>query len=61
MVVNEHGQPMEVIIPWENYLEIEELLGLDLDELAIDDLRQGRSDRKQRKGDAYLNLRLIHT
>jgi hypothetical protein len=41
LVVDDQGMPTEVIIPWKEYREIEELLGLDLDVDARDDLRQG--------------------
>ena len=45
-----------MIIPWVQYQQISEILGLDLDEEAIEDLRQARRDRATKKRDAYLNL-----
>lgn len=56
IVVNEHGKPMEVIIPWNEYKEMEELLGLDLDDAAISDLEQARKDRAKSGKDTYLDL-----
>jgi len=56
LVVDKHGMPMEVIIPWEEYREMEELLGLDLDKAAINDLKQAQSDRAKGKKEAYLDL-----
>ncbi len=56
IVVDEKGKPTEVIIPWRKYKEIEELLGLDLDKRAIQDLRQAQKDREQGKKDVYVEL-----
>ena len=50
---------MEVIIPWNKYNEIEELLGLDLDKSAIEVLKQAQIDRTSKKKDAYLELDTI--
>ena len=59
LVVDEHGNPVEVIISWEEFQEIEEVLGLDLDDAAIDDLRQARRDREAHNADAFLDLEAI--
>ncbi len=59
IVVVENGKPMEVIIPWNEYNEMEELLGLDLDKSAIEDLKQAQKDRTSKKKDAYLELDTI--
>ncbi|MGB2770602.1 MAG: hypothetical protein WBC88_12830 [Candidatus Zixiibacteriota bacterium] len=56
IIVDEKGKPTEVIIPWKEYKEIEELLGLDLDKKAIKDLKQARKDREEGKDDAYVDL-----
>jgi PHD/YefM family antitoxin component YafN of YafNO toxin-antitoxin module len=56
IVLDEKGKPTEVIIPWKKYKEIEELLGLDLDKKAIQDLMQARKDREKGKKDAYVEL-----
>jgi len=44
IVVDEHGQPLEVIIPWVQFCELSEALGLDLDAETIADLREARHD-----------------
>lgn len=56
LVVDEQGTPVEVIIPREAFRDLEEALGLDLDEAAIDDLEQARRDREAGKSDAFLEL-----
>ncbi len=49
IVVDENGVPQEVIIPWAQFCELSEALGLDLDEEAVADLRATRKDWE--KGD----------
>lgn len=44
IVIDEHGAPQEVIIPWAQFCELSEALGLDLDEEAIADLREAKRD-----------------
>ncbi len=44
VVVDEHGVPQEVIIPWAQFCELSEAMGLDLDEEAMGDLRAARED-----------------
>lgn len=56
LVVDEEGHPQEVMISWAQYQQISEMLGLDLDEEAVEDLRQARQDRATKKRDAYVNL-----
>ena len=56
IVVDEQGEPQEVIIPWDEFQEIAEILGLDLDSEALDDLRQAREDREIGNQDAYIDL-----
>jgi PHD/YefM family antitoxin component YafN of YafNO toxin-antitoxin module len=56
LVVDEQGKPQEVILPWEEYLQIEELLGLDLDEAALADLRQAAKDREEGTPGAFVEL-----
>jgi PHD/YefM family antitoxin component YafN of YafNO toxin-antitoxin module len=56
LVVDEQGDPQEVIISWKQYQEIIEMLGLDLDEEAIADLHQARRDRMTQNRDAYVSL-----
>ncbi len=59
LVVNEAGEPQEVIITWAQYQEIVEMLGLDLDEEAVGDLRQAQRDRARGNRDAYVALESI--
>lgn len=56
IVVDEQGNPQEVIIPWDEFQEIAEILGLDLDLEALEDLRQAHEDRESGKRDAYVDL-----
>jgi hypothetical protein len=55
-IVDEQGNPKEVVITVEDYRKIEELLGWDLDKEAVRQLDLARSDRESRKKDAYLDL-----
>ncbi len=55
-IIDEEVHPQEVVIPWEQYRQIAEVLGLDLDEEAIADLQQARRDREMRNRDAYVDL-----
>lgn len=52
-VIDDQGNPKEVIIPFEDFQMIEELLGLDLDQEAIEDIRQARQDREEGNKEAY--------
>ena len=54
MVVDDQGRPQEVIISWEMYQKISEMLGLDLDEEAVADLRQAQRDRGMKNQGAYV-------
>jgi len=56
LVIDEHGKPREVILPWEEYRKIEEVLGLDLDDEAISDLEQAARDREAGTADAFVEL-----
>jgi len=56
MVVDDQGRPQEVIISWEMYQKISEMLGLDLDEEAVADLRQAQRDRGMKNQGAYVGL-----
>ena len=55
-IVDERGNPKEVVILLEDYRKIEELLGLDLDDEAVRQLRKARKDRESGNKDAYVNL-----
>ena len=55
-IVDERGNPKEVVILLEDYRKIEELLGLDLDDEAVKRLREARKDRESGDKDAYVDL-----
>lgn len=55
-IVDEQGNPKEVVILFEDFKKIEELLGLDLGEKAVTDLLEARKDREEGKVDAYMDL-----
>jgi PHD/YefM family antitoxin component YafN of YafNO toxin-antitoxin module len=59
IVIDERGQPKEVIISWAQYQKISEMLGLDLGEKAIADLRQAQRDRAANKMGTYVELDAI--
>ena len=56
IVNDENGNPSDVIIPWKQFKEIEEILGLDLDEKAINDLREAHKDRENGRISNYTTL-----
>jgi PHD/YefM family antitoxin component YafN of YafNO toxin-antitoxin module len=56
IVVDERGKPLSVLIPWEEFCELSEALGLDLDKGAKADLRATRRDLKRRKTSAFKPL-----
>jgi PHD/YefM family antitoxin component YafN of YafNO toxin-antitoxin module len=55
-VVDEHGNPKEVIIPIEDFRKMEELLGWDLDDETIQQLREAERDREKGNKAAYIEL-----
>ena len=55
-IVDERGNPKEVVLLLEDYRKIEELLGLDLDDEAVKQLREARKDRENGNKDAYVDL-----
>ena len=56
IVVDENGNPQEVIIPWDEFRKIEEALGLDLDEEASNQLREADADMRAGKKDAFVSF-----
>jgi len=56
IVVNERGEPQEVIISWAQFREMSEALGFDLDAHAKGDLRATRRDLKKRNSAAFKPL-----
>ena len=55
-IVDKHGNPKEVVILLKDFEKIEELLGLDLDNEAVRELRDARSDRESGNSAAYIDL-----
>jgi hypothetical protein len=55
-IADEHGNPKEVVVLLEDLRKIEELLGLDLDDDAVSQLREARRDREGGNTGAYVNL-----
>lgn len=47
---------MVVIIPWEEFKVLEEVLGLDLDDQTREELVQAKKDRMERKAGAYIEI-----
>jgi len=58
-IVDEQGNPREVVISYEDFLRIWEILSSDLDDEAVNDLRQARSDRESGRKDQYVELEAI--
>jgi hypothetical protein len=56
VVLDEHGNPTEVIIPYKEFLELEELLGLDLEEEVKEHLHQAKNERILSRKKSYINL-----
>ena len=59
LVIDQQGNPQEVIIPWNEFQEIADILGLDLDDDAIEDLRQARQDREKGNEEAFVDLEAL--
>ncbi len=55
-IVDEQGNPKEVIIPVDDFRKSEELLGWDLDEKAVQHLREARRDREKANKEAFKDL-----
>lgn len=56
VVVDDAGIPQEVIIPWAEFQEIEELLGLDLEPEVTEQLTDAKRDRESGESSAYVSL-----
>ncbi|MEQ1861694.1 MAG: hypothetical protein ABMA13_17385 [Chthoniobacteraceae bacterium] len=56
IVVDEHGEPQEVIIPWAQFCELTEALGLDFDGAAQAQLREALDDSRARRREAFTAL-----
>jgi hypothetical protein len=53
---DEKGNLKEVFIPIEHFRKIEELLGWDLDDETIQQLREAKIDREKGNKEAYIDL-----
>jgi PHD/YefM family antitoxin component YafN of YafNO toxin-antitoxin module len=58
-IVDEEGNPKEVVIPLDDYRKMEELLGWDLDDRTVKQLREAKKDRAKGKKKAYVDLASI--
>ena len=56
IVTDETGKPTEVILPIEEYRELEEILGLDLSETDWQSLKQAQDARTHGKTEAFQPL-----
>ncbi len=56
IVVDEKGDPQEVIIPWEEFRQLEEALGLDLDTEEVAQLREADADMRSGNREAFVSL-----
>jgi hypothetical protein len=56
IVIDEHGEPLEVIIPWAQFCELSEALGLDLDSAEQAHLREALADSLARRREAFTPL-----
>jgi hypothetical protein len=61
IVVDKSGAPKEAIIPWKQFREIAEMLGVDLDEPAKNDLRAARKDLRKGKSQAFVPLAKLYS
>jgi len=55
LVVDAAGRPLEVIVPYEQFLEMEEALGLDLEAAVREDLETARADWEAGREDAFVS------
>ena len=55
-IVDETGNPHKVVLSLADFRLIEEMLGLDLDETALEDLRRAARDRAEELAETYLDL-----
>ncbi len=55
LVYDEKGKPIEVIIPYEQFKELEEILGLDLEPEVKDHLKKAKIE-KELNEDNYVDL-----
>ena len=56
IVVDENGDPQEVIIPWDEFRRIEEELGLDLNDEAESQLSEADADMRSGNSEAFTSF-----
>lgn len=56
IVVDERGNPLEVIIAWSDYQDLAERMGWDLDELEAADVRAAMADWRNGDAEAFVPL-----
>lgn len=54
IVVDDRGEPLEVIIPYAQYVELSETCGLDLDGAQREELRAALADSAARRREAFV-------
>jgi len=59
LFMTKREKPVEVILPWKVFREIEEILGLDFDEEVKETLRKAQQDREVGDSEAYVTLEEI--
>ena len=53
---DEAGEPKEVLISWEEYRDLVESSGLDLEPEVLKQLRQSKADRSRKDFSAYVSI-----
>jgi hypothetical protein len=56
IVVDDKGNPLEVILPWSTFCDIAETMGCDLDAEAETDIREARQDLEACRHEAFTPL-----
>lgn len=56
IVVDERGNPLEVIIAWSDYQDLAERMGWDLSEDEVSCVREAMSDWQNGNADAFVPL-----
>jgi len=59
IVLDENGNPTDVIIPYKKFLELKKILGLDLEKEVKEHLRQVCDERENFKDELYVELDVI--
>ena len=54
IVIDDRGEPLEVIIPYAQFVELSETCGLDLDIAQRQELRAALADSASRRREAFI-------